>query len=130
MKKQLKQTLEFHSLFKSYIGKKITAQIPQNVKESRIKLIREETEGLIQAIQKEGIKEIAKELCDVLYVILGTAISFGLQDKLSKVFTEVHRSNLSKIDMSGKFEITKDKSKILKGKNYKKPDLDFLSLKK
>lgn len=128
MKKQLNQVLQFHKVFGAYIALKATSKIPQNVKESRIKLIREETEELIQAIQKEGIKEIAKELCDVLYVVLGTAVSFGLQNNISQIFTDVHESNLSKIDKKGKFEITNDKSKILKSDNYQKPNLDYLSL--
>lgn len=126
MKKQLKQVLRFHTMFGAFIGLKVSSHIPQNVKESRIKLIREETDELIQAIQKEGIKEIAKELCDVLYVVFGTAISFGLHTNLDRVFTDVHKSNLSKIDKKGIFEVTDDKSKILKGKNYTKPQFEYL----
>lgn len=126
MKKQLNQVLQFHEKFGAFISLRTTSKIPQNIRDSRIKLIREETEELIQAIEKEGIREIAKELCDVLYVVLGTAISFGLQDHLSRVFTDVHISNLSKIDKKGKFEMTRDKSKILKGKNYTKPQFKYL----
>jgi len=129
MKKQLNQVLQFHEVFGAFIALKVTSKIPQNVKDSRIRLIREETDELIEAIQKEGIKEIAKELCDVLYVVFGTAVSFGLQNDLSQVFTDVHESNLSKIDKKGKFEMTDDRSKILKGKNYSKPQLEYLSEK-
>ena len=126
MKKQLNQVLQFHKIFGAFISLKSTSKIPQNVKDSRIKLIREETEELIKAIQKEGIREIAKELSDVLYVVLGTAISFGLQNNFSQVFIDVHKSNLSKIDKKGNFQLTNDKSKILKGKNYIKPELEYI----
>lgn len=126
MQKQLQQVFEFHRLFKAHISKKPTSQIPVDVKQSRIKLIREETDELIEAIEQKDIKEIAKELADVLYVIFGTIVAFGLHNHFTKVFTRVHQSNLSKIDKKGKFEISKDGSKVLKGNKYLKPNLDFI----
>ena len=38
---------------------------------------------------------MAKELADLLYVVYGTAVSYGLD--MDPVFREVHRSNLSKV---------------------------------
>jgi len=38
---------------------------------------------------------VAKELADLLYVVYGTAVSYGLD--MDPVFREVHRSNLSKV---------------------------------
>ena len=38
---------------------------------------------------------VAKELADLLYVVYGTAVSYGID--MEPVFREVHRSNLSKV---------------------------------
>lgn len=124
MKKQLNQVLEFHQLFQAFIADKPTDKIPVTVKQARVKLIREETEELIEAIETGSIKEIAHEIADVLYVVLGTVISFGLQHKMAKVFSAIHQSNLSKMSQKGTFEITLDKSKILKGKQYRYPNIE------
>lgn len=126
MKKQFNQVIQFHRAVGAFIGLRISSDISQDVKDARIKLIREETDELIQAINKEGVKEIAKELCDVLYVVFGTAISFGLHNNLVQIFTEVHTSNMSKIDKKGNFEMSDDKSKILKGAKYHKPNIDWV----
>ncbi|GAA2052693.1 hypothetical protein GCM10009757_26920 [Streptomyces cheonanensis] len=44
-------------------------------------------------------RAVAKELADVLYVTYGTADALGID--LPAVFTEVHRSNMSKLDEHG-----------------------------
>src|SRR4029453_6442141 len=38
---------------------------------------------------------IAKEVADLLYVVYGTAVSYGID--MAPVFREVHRSNMSKV---------------------------------
>jgi predicted HAD superfamily Cof-like phosphohydrolase len=38
---------------------------------------------------------VAKELADLLYVVYGTAVAYGMM--MEPVFREVHRSNLSKV---------------------------------
>lgn len=40
---------------------------------------------------------LLKEICDVLYVVYGTVVTFGLQDILDEAFDRVHRNNLDKI---------------------------------
>jgi len=59
---------------------------------------------------------LTKELADMLYVIHGTAVSFGLP--LGEVFAEVHRSNMSKLGEDGK-PVRREDGKILKGVHYK-----------
>ncbi len=66
-------------------------------------------------------KKLTKELADLLYVVYGTAVTFGLP--LEEVFEEVHRSNMSKLGDDGK-PIKREDGKILKGPNYKEPNLD------
>jgi predicted HAD superfamily Cof-like phosphohydrolase len=38
---------------------------------------------------------VAKEMADLLYVVYGTAVSYGID--MDPVFREVHRSNMSKV---------------------------------
>ena len=66
--------------------------------------------------------KLAKELADLLYVVYGTAVSFGID--IDKVFTEVHKSNMSKLE-DGK-PVKREDGKVLKGKNYAPPNLEKL----
>lgn len=61
----------------------------------RVKLIQEEFDEVKEALAREDLSGIAKELADLLYVIYGTAVSCGID--MEPVFREVHRSNLSKV---------------------------------
>ena len=85
--------------------------------------------GLVQAeaqaycslpITQEVKEEILDAIADLIYVTIGTAIDFGFD--LEGAFEEVQRSNMSKLGEDGKPIFRKD-GKILKGPNYKKPDL-------
>lgn len=66
-------------------------------------------------------KKLTKELADLMYVVIGTAITFGLP--LKEVFEEVHKSNMSKLGLDGK-PVYREDGKVLKGPNYKEPDLE------
>src|SRR5262245_40499235 len=61
----------------------------------RVALIQEEFEELKEALAAEDLSSIAKEMADLLYVVYGTAVSYGID--MDPVFREVHRSNMSKI---------------------------------
>lgn len=58
----------------------------------RNNLIREEVEEFIAA---QTLVEKVDALADLLYVVYGAAVSFGVD--LEPVFKEVHRSNMSKL---------------------------------
>ena len=64
-----------------------------------------------------GQKRLAKELCDLLYVVAGTADVFGID--LEPYWREVHASNLRKL--GGSRSAT---GKILKPESWVGPDLD------
>ena len=68
-------------------------------------------------------RKLTKELADLLYVIYGTAVSFGLP--LDEVFDRVHKSNMSKLGDDGK-PVYREDGKVLKGNNYKPVDLSDL----
>jgi predicted HAD superfamily Cof-like phosphohydrolase len=68
-------------------------------------------------------EQIAKELADCLYVVYGTAATFGID--LDTVFGQVHESNMSKL-VAGK-PVVREDGKIMKGPNYVAPDLSWIS---
>ena len=86
----------------------------------RIDLIKEELEELTDAIKKKDLLEVADALTDILYVTYGAGHAFGID--LDKCFTEVQRSNMSKLGADGK-PIYRDDGKVMKGPDYSEPDL-------
>jgi predicted HAD superfamily Cof-like phosphohydrolase len=85
--------------------------------------MREELEEVEEAMHEGDIKNIAKELSDLLYVVFGTAEVYGLGDKMDEVFAEVHRSNMSKLDKNGK-AIKREDGKVLKSDLYTPANFD------
>lgn len=67
--------------------------------------------------------EVLKELADLVYVCYQMAAFLGLD--LDQALDRVHQSNLSKLDKSKK-AIYSSNGKVLKGPNYKKPNLTDL----
>jgi predicted HAD superfamily Cof-like phosphohydrolase len=61
-------------------------------------------------------------LGDQLYILCGTILKHGLQDKIEEVFDEIQNSNMSKLDAEGK-PIFREDGKILKGPNYFPPNI-------
>jgi predicted HAD superfamily Cof-like phosphohydrolase len=86
----------------------------------RKKLLREEYNEYLDGEDNDDLVEIADALCDILYIVYGTGITYGLPMK--ELFDEVHRSNMSKLGEDGT-PIRREDGKILKGPNYFKPDL-------
>lgn len=90
----------------------------------RIALIEEEVGELAESLAKENMVEVADAMGDILYVVLGTAVSLGID--LEPVFQEIHRSNMTKLvqDGNGQWTLTKRADgKVLKPASYEPPDL-------
>jgi len=86
----------------------------------RRNLHREEWIELKDAMRRYDLVEVADAICDLIYVLCGTAVSFGIP--LDECFAEVQRSNMSKLGYDGN-PIVRDDGKILKGPDYTPPDL-------
>ena len=84
----------FHRMFDIMI-QEAPALVDDRTRALRTRLIHEEFEELKQAMAKNDLAGIAKELADLLYVVYGTAVSYGIN--MDPVFLEVHRSNMSKV---------------------------------
>ena len=91
-----------------------------NLAKLRLELIREEVEELNVGIEGMDIVEIADALTDILYVVYGAGHAFGID--LDACYSEVHRSNMSKLGEDGK-PIYREDGKILKGPDYFHPNL-------
>lgn len=130
MTKQLQQLIEWHTKFEVPYR---TEPCPFDDSDENLALLRlrsrlmqeEVREWTESATYNEDIDNRAKELADILYVVFGTIITEGLQDQIERVFDEVHKSNMSKLDDNGK-PVRRADGKVLKGPNYKEPDLSFL----
>jgi predicted HAD superfamily Cof-like phosphohydrolase len=121
MKKQLKQVEDFQKAFGGFIGEGASFP-PLDRCVLRQRLLQEEVLELHEAWSNKDIVEVADAITDCLYILFGTAIEFGLQDKLEDFFDEVHGSNMSKLDENGK-AIYRNDGKVLKSEKYYKPDL-------
>ena len=107
---------EFHSRFNAVLGDLADPKVC--ALELRHKLITEEFGELIAEARKSepDMAAVAKELADLLYVVYGTAVAWGID--IEDVFHEVHRSNMTKT--AG---LEREDGKILKGPGYKSPDI-------
>jgi predicted HAD superfamily Cof-like phosphohydrolase len=121
MKKQLDSVKEFHEAFGQANGLYVK-NLNQDEFELRYRLMAEENDEYLQACKESNIEEIADALGDQLYILCGTILKHGLQHKIQQVFSEIHRSNMSKLDADGKPLIRED-GKILKSDRYLPPDI-------
>lgn len=90
------------------------------MREQRYEFMLEELNEYRRACENADLVEVADGLADLLYVLLGTAIVFGID--LAPIFDEVHRSNMTKDKLD---PITK---KGGKGEGFEKPRLAELLL--
>jgi predicted HAD superfamily Cof-like phosphohydrolase len=85
---------EFHRTF-GILAANAPSVPDERTKTLRVRLIQEEFDELKEALDQENLTSMAKELADLLYVVYGTAVSYGID--MEPVFREVHRSNMSKV---------------------------------
>jgi predicted HAD superfamily Cof-like phosphohydrolase len=119
---------KFHNAF----GIKNHYQPKSNLTEAecvlRFNLMKEENEEYLEAAKRSDIVEIADALGDQLYILCGTILRHGLQDKIIEVFQEIQRSNMSKLDKDGN-PIYREDGKVMKSEMYFKPDIKSILMK-
>lgn len=105
--------------------------------ELRMKLIEEEAQEFYNAAigcamsvkaddakgQRLFMQEMIDGITDLLYVVVGTAVTFGIP--LATAFERVHMSNLSKLGADGK-PLYREDGKVMKGPNFCPPALGGL----
>ncbi len=82
-----------------------------------------EAEGMLFMHGRNHQEHALKELADLVYVCYQFAENMGWF--LDEALNRVHESNMSKLDEEGN-PIYRDDGKVLKGPNYKPPDLSDL----
>ncbi len=113
MKKELELVAEFHKKFQAPVADRPKLITPAR-SDLRYRLMNEEVLEYKSGVDKADLENIAKELTDILYAVYGTILEHGLQDKMEDIFTEVHRSNMTK-DYSPQ--------KMIKGENYSEAEI-------
>ena len=111
---------EFHRAFGLPMREFPGSDIDHALAQLRVNLLEEEVSEFVAASEKEDLVGIADALADIVYVIYGTALTYGID--LDSVLREVHRSNMSKLGDDGKPLIRGD-GKVLKSERYFPPDI-------
>jgi len=122
----MKKVREFHEKMELAIDQPYSKELM----DFRLRLLFEEIQELASAaldietsLDKEErhvmMQDLLKEMCDVVYVIKGMAVSFGMD--FDKAFDLVHKSNMSKLPL-----IKDANGKVQKGLNYEPPVLEGL----
>lgn len=122
MKNKLKEVETFHNAFGITNRKKPIAFTNEQEIKLRYDLMTEENNEYLEAAQNNDLVEVADALGDMLYILCGTMLSHGMQDKMEAVFDEIQKSNMSKLGADGKPIYRKD-GKVMKGPNYFKPNI-------
>ena len=122
MKNIIEAVKDFHTAFN--IGYRSTpkADLGPAKNKLRFDLMKEENQEYFKAAQSNDLVEVADALGDMLYILCGTIIEHGMQDKIEAVFNEIQRSNMSKLGANGQ-PIYREDGKVLKGPHYFKPNI-------
>ena len=123
IKKPIKAVTDFHNAFGLGIEDKPNSKLPKEISKLRFDLMKEENEEYLEAAEDNDLVEIGDALGYMLYILCGTIISHGFQDKIEAIFDEIQRSNMSKLGADGK-PIYREDGKVLKGPDYFKPDIE------
>jgi len=122
MKNKLKAVQEFHNAFGLGVEHKPIAKLSDQKLKLRFDLMAEENEEYIEAAQNNDLVEVADALGDMLYILCGTILEHGMQYKIEEIFSEIQRSNMSKLGDDGK-PIYREDGKVMKGPNYFQPNI-------
>ena len=121
--KKIKGAVEtFHDSFGIENHYELKSDLTEKEVQLRFDLMKEENEEYLEAALNGDMVEIADALGDQLYILCGTILRHGLQDKIVEVFEEIQRSNMSKLDADGK-PIYREDGKVLKSDRYFKPNI-------
>jgi len=123
MKNKIEAVKKFHTAYKIGYRETPKADLGTAKNELRFNLMQEENEEYLEAAKNNDLVEVADALGDMLYILCGTIIEHGLQDKIEEVFNEIQRSNMSKLGEDGQ-PIYREDGKVLKGPNYFKPNIE------
>jgi predicted HAD superfamily Cof-like phosphohydrolase len=124
MEKQFNKVKEFNKAFNQE-----TPFEPTNLQATEInlryKLQLEELNEYKEAAFNGDIVETLDALVDQMYILIGTILKHGLQDKFEEAFDLVHQNNMNKLGADGK-PIYREDGKIIKPEGFTPVDLNQL----
>jgi len=119
----------FHDVFGQHYASE-PSLIREKEYQLRHDLQAEELFEYLMACRDNDLVGIADALGDQLYILVGTILKHGMQDKIVEVFEEIQRSNMSKLGEDG-LPILREDGKILKSNLYSPPKIkEILEQKK
>lgn len=135
-KTSMQMVEEFHRAFGHPVNEKWLIKNPKFI-DLRFDLIQEEVEEICYELYEfydpaytvssriygKITPNLIKEIADLQYVLDGLCVALGI-DK-DEAVRRVHESNMSKLGEDGK-PILREDGKVLKGPNYKEPDMTDL----
>lgn len=110
---------EFHEAFDLPISD-VPGFPDQKCRDLRRDLLAEEYNEFIDAEIDGDFIEVADALGDMIYIIAGTALAYGID--LDVVFAEIHRSNMDKLFPDGSV-LRRGDGKVLKPPAWTAPDI-------
>ena len=125
-KSNFQKIVEFHKAFGLDNRTEHYKQCFDNKKliKLRLDLIEEEFKELKQAVEERNFTEVRDAISDILYVVYGTAASFGIN--ADKDYDIIHKSNMTKLCKSeneAKLTVEMYKKKYEEGNSpYDTPD--------
>jgi len=122
LNKPISAVTSFHKAYGLGVEDKPTVALHDSISTLRFNLMKEENEEYLEAAKEGDLIEVGDALGDMLYILCGTIIAHGFQDKMEAIFDEIQKSNMSKLDENGK-PIYREDGKVMKGPNYFKPNL-------
>ncbi|KKN38905.1 hypothetical protein LCGC14_0748660 [marine sediment metagenome] len=124
MHSAMKMVEKFQRVFSIPISKKcrlpMSTPSDKEARELRMRLLHEEYMEYLAGEEAHDMEEIADGLADMVYIICGTALTYGIP--LEQVFDVVHRSNMAKLGPEGKPLVRSD-GKVTKPEGWKPPDI-------
>lgn len=120
--KPLEAVKKFHETYGLGYSHYPVASLGEEKNLLRFNLMKEENEEYLAAANANNLVEVADALGDMLYILCGTMLEHGMQDKIEEVFDEIQKSNMSKLGEDGK-PIYREDGKVLKGSHYFKPNI-------
>lgn len=131
MQKFLSDVLKFQTSFAQEVNSTPTL-VNLELSKLRYDLMKEENEEYLEAVENNDLIGCFDALGDMLYILCGSILTHGGQDIIEKVFTEIQRSNMSKLDedgfpvingQNGVLDESRPLGKVLKPAHYSRPNL-------
>jgi predicted HAD superfamily Cof-like phosphohydrolase len=119
MNKHQEMVRDFHKAFGLTISESPSFPSERDAK-LRVSLIAEEVDEFKEAVEERDMTKAADALADILYVVYGAGVTFGID--LEEVYSEVHRSNMTKVWPDGTVHRRSD-GKVEKPPTYSRADV-------